>query len=343
MVASKSSATTIEEGDYVIIQFAHNDEKNEGADGDTVKAYYNYIGDATTAASTDYRGTTPYGTFKGFIRNFINETKARGGKPIIVTPICRKYFSGNTIRRNGMHDLGDKFTICDGQSYKTDNSVPASDNTYDYAQSLIDVAAEYKDVPVIDLTQLTAELYLSYGEQYCTENLFCSSDNTHTIALGATLIARTFAQAVKNGENMITKVTYTATMQLDAEKATDFTDGPTVTVTPADNVASATATRNGDGGLTITVVSNQIVQQEALPVRPVTVQACDTNTSGHPKLANVADDGTEFVVDPADPNRNILVGDATDGGCFATVGASDAVFVLPESAVYDLSADIVEE
>ena len=41
--------------------------------------------------------------------------------------------------------------------------------------------------------------------------------------------------------------------------------------------------------------------------------------------------------------RNILVGDATDGGCFATVGASDAVFVLPESAVYDLSADIVEE
>ena len=41
--------------------------------------------------------------------------------------------------------------------------------------------------------------------------------------------------------------------------------------------------------------------------------------------------------------RNILVGDATDGGCFATVGSSDAVFVLPESAVYDLSADIVEE
>ena len=41
--------------------------------------------------------------------------------------------------------------------------------------------------------------------------------------------------------------------------------------------------------------------------------------------------------------RNILVGDATSGGCFATVGASDAVFVLPETAVYDLSADIVEE
>ena len=41
--------------------------------------------------------------------------------------------------------------------------------------------------------------------------------------------------------------------------------------------------------------------------------------------------------------KNVLVGDATDGGWFATVGASDAVFVLPESAVYDLSADIVEE
>ena len=39
--------------------------------------------------------------------------------------------------------------------------------------------------------------------------------------------------------------------------------------------------------------------------------------------------------------RNILVGDAADGGYFATVGASDAVFMLPESAVDDLSAEII--
>ena len=54
MVASKSSNTTIEQGDYVLIQFAHNDEKNNGMDGDEVIAYYKSIGNTTEAASTDY-------------------------------------------------------------------------------------------------------------------------------------------------------------------------------------------------------------------------------------------------------------------------------------------------
>lgn len=41
--------------------------------------------------------------------------------------------------------------------------------------------------------------------------------------------------------------------------------------------------------------------------------------------------------------KNILVGDRTEGGRFATVGASDAVFVLPDAAYADLSRDIVGE
>ena len=41
--------------------------------------------------------------------------------------------------------------------------------------------------------------------------------------------------------------------------------------------------------------------------------------------------------------RNILVGDRTHGGRFATVGASDAVFVLPDAACADLSQEIVAE
>ena len=41
--------------------------------------------------------------------------------------------------------------------------------------------------------------------------------------------------------------------------------------------------------------------------------------------------------------RNILVGDRTEDGRFVTVGASDAVFVLPEPVVDNLSADLVGE
>ena len=136
-------------GDFLLIQFAHNDEKNGGADGDVVKEYYANQGDATTAASTDYRGTTASGTYKEYIRKYIDEAKAMGVKPIVVGPICRKYFStdGQSIKRNGMHDLGDNFTICDGTTLSTRNSVPASDDTYDYVAQARNVANEYDDVP----------------------------------------------------------------------------------------------------------------------------------------------------------------------------------------------------
>ena len=188
----KTVIAGVNEGDYVLIQFAHNDEKNGGLDGDDVIAHAKANGQSTDGI--DYRGTTASGTFKKYIRAYIDETKAKGGKPVIVTPICRKYFSGNTIRRNGMHDLGDSFSIL-GSSSK--GNVPESDNTHDYAQALRDVAAEYEDVPVIDLTLMTRDLYLSYGESYCTANLFCTDDSTHPKKMGATLIARLFAQAMK--------------------------------------------------------------------------------------------------------------------------------------------------
>ena len=197
MVTGGSDA--MQAGDFLLIQFAHNDEKNGGADGDVVKQYYTAKGDAATAASTDYRGTTASGTYKEYIRKYINEAKAMGVKPIVVGPICRKYFNsdGKSIRRNGMHDLGDSFTVCDGTTLTTGNSVPASDDTYDYVAQARNVAAEYDDVPFIDLTQLTANLYVSYGEAYCTASIFCKDDSTHPAALGATLIARAFAQQLK--------------------------------------------------------------------------------------------------------------------------------------------------
>ena len=186
-------------GDYLLIQFAHNDEKNSGADGDMVKQYYTKIGNTSTAASTDYRGTTASGTYKEYLRKYINEAKAMGVTPIVVGPICRKYFSsdGKDIRRNGRHDLGDNFTICDGNTLTTRNSVPASDDTYDYVAQARNVANEYDDVPFIDLTTLTANLYIKYGDAYCISNIFCADDSTHPAALGATLIAREFAQLLK--------------------------------------------------------------------------------------------------------------------------------------------------
>ena len=102
--------------------------------------------------------------------------------------------------------------------------------------------------------------------------------------------------------------------------------------------ASSVSGTVSEGG--ITRVLGVVNPLEAGRIVKLKVSADDLGGYGldKPRLTVAIDLEREDAI-----RRNILVGDATDGGCFATVGASDAVFVLPESAVYDLSADIVEE
>ncbi len=183
----------IEPGDYVIISFAHNDEKNNGCDGDSLKAYYTANGDATTAASLDYRGTTPSGTFKAYLRKYIEETRALGATPILMGAICRKYFSGATIRRNGRHDLGDNFDQLVNGTYMKGLKISEDDHSMDYPYQM-KMVAEEQDVPYLDLTTATKELYESYGDAKANELLFDGNGSTHTSAMGATLIARLAAQ-----------------------------------------------------------------------------------------------------------------------------------------------------
>lgn len=186
----------IEPGDYVIISFAHNDEKNNGCDGDSLKAYYTANGDATTAASLDYRGTTPSGTYKAYLRKYISETRALGATPILMGAICRKYFTGSTIQRNGRHDLGDNFDLLENGTYKKGLKVSEDDHSMDYPYQM-KLVAEEQGVPYLDLTTATKELYESYGDAKANELLFDGNGSTHTSAMGATLIARLAAQLLQ--------------------------------------------------------------------------------------------------------------------------------------------------
>lgn len=185
--------TQMQAGDYLLIQFAHNDEKTQGMDGDEVKAYYNSVGNTTEANATDYRGTNPSTTYKDYLRKYVDEAKALGVNPVLVGPVCRMYFSGNTIRRNGRHDLGDSYSMVTSTGILTNQSVPATDHTMDYVQSMKDVAAE-KGVPFVDLTTATADLFLSYGDADCHALLSDGEGSTHLNTTGAALIARRFVQ-----------------------------------------------------------------------------------------------------------------------------------------------------
>lgn len=178
----------IQAGDYVFIQFAHNDEKNNGLDGDSVRA--------TTDPNADYRGTTAQGTFKFYLRAYVNETRALGATPVLLTSMCRKYFSNGKITRIGRHDLGEKF------------GVGEDNHNYDYAYATIQVAQEMS-VQLIDLTSLTKSLFESYGDAACTALLFNSADGTHPNAMGGTLVARLCAQDMVR-QNILTEYVNTS-------------------------------------------------------------------------------------------------------------------------------------
>jgi lysophospholipase L1-like esterase len=71
---------SIQKGDYVVIQFGHNDEKNE-----------------------EKLHTEPFGTFKTNLRKFIEESRKKGANPIICSSIVRRHFDGkgNLIDTHG--------------------------------------------------------------------------------------------------------------------------------------------------------------------------------------------------------------------------------------------------
>ena len=67
-------------GDFLFIQFGHNDEKDDSA-----------------------RHTDPNGSFRDNLRLFIAEARARGAFPVLITPMARRQFDENGVFRPGSH------------------------------------------------------------------------------------------------------------------------------------------------------------------------------------------------------------------------------------------------
>lgn len=70
-----SVKTRIKAGDYVFIEFGHNDEKV-----DDVERY-----------------TDPATTYRMFLKQYISETRALGGYAVLLTPISRRKFAGTQV------------------------------------------------------------------------------------------------------------------------------------------------------------------------------------------------------------------------------------------------------
>lgn len=82
----KAVLDSIQPGDFVIIQFGHNDEHLD------------------SLVHTD-----PFTTYAGFLKQFINETRSKGSNPILCTPIVRRHFG---CKEKLLDTHGDYLTAC---------------------------------------------------------------------------------------------------------------------------------------------------------------------------------------------------------------------------------------
>ena len=85
----------IKPGDYLIIEFGHNDEKSDDP----------------------ARYTDPATTYRTNLKTFINGARARGGVPVLMTSICRRQFSGSTV--TGTHGAYTTAVLAVGQETGT--------------------------------------------------------------------------------------------------------------------------------------------------------------------------------------------------------------------------------
>lgn len=169
----------IKPGDYVFIQFGHNDEKDDPK-----------------------RHTDPGTTFDENLRKFVKETRMRGGIPVLFNSVVRRIFTNSTTavadddtRSNSSADLVEGDTLVDTHG--------------DYLQSPRNVAREL-DVPFVDANKITHDLEQGLGpdkskklHMWYLPNEVSSlpkgrQDNTHYNVYGAYVVAGLLADAVSD-------------------------------------------------------------------------------------------------------------------------------------------------
>ena len=148
-LSGRSTKTFIKEGrwagalkakpDFVLIQFGHNDSHTPEHP-------------EATDASTAYRQ---------YLRQYIDESRAAGARPVLITPMCRRDFQTNGLIGNAL--------------------LP-------YADAMKAVARE-KQVPLVDLNAASVKLCNQLGPDACQTLANDPKDPTHFNEKGAKAMA----------------------------------------------------------------------------------------------------------------------------------------------------------
>ncbi|MFJ6674811.1 rhamnogalacturonan acetylesterase [Actinosynnema sp. NPDC091369] len=150
----------IKPGDYLLISFGHNDEKVEDP----------------------ARYTEPSTTYKSYLSQYVDRSRAKGAIPVLITPVERRRFTGAGV---------------------------AAPSHGAYPEAMRELAAA-KRVPLVDLTASSTALWNRAGVEGTKEHFLHLAagesanypdgvqDNTHFRAFGAIEVARLVATGLRD-------------------------------------------------------------------------------------------------------------------------------------------------
>src|SRR5262252_919717 len=171
--------STIKRGDYLFIQYGHNDEKEKG------------------------EGVGAFTTYKADLKKFIAEARARGGLPVLITPVQRRTFDAAGSITNSHGDYPDA----------------------------VRQAAQEENVPLIDLNAMSRQLYEAWGPEF-SKRAFAPNDNTHHDNYGSYELAKCMVEGIKTVKLGLVKYLLAEVPAFDFRRP-DPIDGFRVPASPA--------------------------------------------------------------------------------------------------------------
>lgn len=194
-------------GDYVIIQFGHNDEKPK-AD----------------------RHTDPGSTFDYLLAKYVRETREHGGIPVLMNCVVRRNFFVNAPENDDDEKLRTQ-TFKDGVKMVEGDTLIDTHGLYRVAPR--DVAARM-NCHFVDANQLTHDLEQGLGTE-ASKKLHMwfrpgeepsepkgKQDNTHYNVYGAHVVAKLLADALCEEVPVLTKYRVEADITVDRQGRGDF-------------------------------------------------------------------------------------------------------------------------
>lgn len=150
----------LKKGDFVLIQFGHNDQK---------------INDSA-------RFTNPYTQYRANLERYVNETRSKGAIPILLTSIVRRNFNENGV----LADTHKEYPLV-VRMVANDLKVP-----------FVDLQLLTEQLEISYGPENSAKLHLHYKKGEAAYYPEGKNDDTHLSKLGAESIAKLAVQSLKN-------------------------------------------------------------------------------------------------------------------------------------------------